>query len=232
VERDRLLGAYARLRGIKNVLYSSDSNIVAVSAAADFDRIVGQLQGYDVPDAASFLLTQDAYRYSREYADREAVRNKVEQLLSYLEFSYHLGEEIIEIGSIYNSIDDEELKSRCSDLLSAPGNFDRVINQATQVLEQRIKTISRDDAGLVGASLINTYIKSDPSVTVIELSADASEQEGFANLFRGIMGAFRNPSHHRFIEGIDREHALQICAFIDNLLQVLRTAKVHQDRRK
>lgn len=37
-------------------------------------------------------------------------------------------------------IKDQILNRRCSDLLNAPGSFDRVINQATQVLEDRLRT--------------------------------------------------------------------------------------------
>jgi len=36
-------------------------------------------------------------------------------------------------------IKDAELKSRCSDLLSAPGAYDRVIREATTILENRIR---------------------------------------------------------------------------------------------
>jgi hypothetical protein len=53
----------------------------------------------------------------------------------------------------------------------------------------------------------------------------AAEQEGYVNIFKGLVSAFRNQSHHRFLENVTREQALQICAFIDNMLDVLASAK-------
>jgi hypothetical protein len=109
-------------------------------------------------------------------------------------------------------------------LLSAPSNFDRVINQATQVLEDRLRAVTHDKDGVNGATLVNKYVKSDPTKSPLVISSDNGEQEVYANLLRGMMGAFRNPSHHKFVEHITREKALQVCAFIDNLLQVLKDA--------
>lgn len=232
MDREALRGAYARLRGIKNVLYQSQSNAVVRSIAVDFNKLVASLQSIVGNEVADFQLSERVLsEYDRELVEREELLNKNEQLISYLEYVFHVNENIVEIGSIYNSIRDEELKSRCSDLLSAPGNFDRVINQATQVLETRLKKLAQDKEGLTGTALVNTYVKADPIKSVVELSSDKGEQEGYANLLRGMMGAFRNPSHHKFLEHIDREHALQICAFIDNLLLVLGQAKVDLSRK-
>lgn len=36
-------------------------------------------------------------------------------------------------------IHDAELRQRCADLLGAPGNYDRVVREATTVLEDRIR---------------------------------------------------------------------------------------------
>lgn len=233
MNREVLSSAYARLRGIRNVLYQSRSGAVVRSIGYDLNKIVTSLQNIIGEDAADFQLsTRVLTQYkSSELVDREEALNKTEQLISYLEYKFHINENIIEIGSIYNSIKDEELKSRCADLLSVPGNFDRVINQATQVLEMRLKKLTQDNEGLTGAGLVNAYIRADPAKSVVELSSDKGEQEGYANLLRGMMGAFRNPSHHKFLEHIDREHALQICAFIDNLLLVLGQAKIDLNRK-
>ncbi len=42
-------------------------------------------------------------------------------------------------ATFFDSLADTELKQRCSDILKAPAHFDRVVNQATLVLEDRIR---------------------------------------------------------------------------------------------
>ena len=75
-------------------------------------------------------------------------------------------------------------------------------------------------------SLVNTIVKSKLSETLLKFSDTPDEQEGYANILRGIVGAFRNTSHHGFMENITREQALQVCAFIDNLLTAIELAEV------
>lgn len=163
---------------------------------------------------------------NREFCSGEEIANKLNQLVSYLEYTQHVGSEIIEIGSIYNSIQDEQLKARCADLLSAPGNFDRVINQATLVLEDRIRTKSGSTSGAVGAPLVNEVVKADPSKSKLKISDDKNEQEGYASILRGVVGAYRNPTHHQLLDHITREEALKVCAFIDGLLKIVDGATV------
>jgi hypothetical protein len=152
--------------------------------------------------------------------------SRLNQAISLLEYVYHVSEEIIEIGSLYNAIKDEELRNRCADLLSAPGNFDRAINQATQVLETRIRAIASPTSQLVGAALVNEFIKAKPDDSRIIISDDPGEQKGAADLMRGIVGAYRNPSHHFIQYNVTREEALKLCCFIDILISMLARARI------
>jgi uncharacterized protein (TIGR02391 family) len=197
-----------------------DFNVVA----KEVSEIIGEpTSAYELP---RFAFYGDGPHGG--YCVKDEVQNKLNQLVSYLEYTQHMGAEIIQIGSIFNSIQDETLKSRCADLLSAPGNFDRVINQATQVLEDRIRTKAGPaGANLVGAPLVNQVVKSDPRSTVLKFSDDKNEQEGYANILRGIVGAYRNPTHHHVLDHIAREDALKVCAFIDGLLKVVDGATVN-----
>ena len=70
--------------------------------------------------------------------------------------------------------------------------------------------------------------RSKMNETVLKLSDDAGEHEGFCHICRGVVGAFRNPTHHRLVENMSREEALKVCAFIDNLLLVIDRAEVSQ----
>ena len=103
-----------------------------------------------------------------------------------------------------------------------------MINQATQVLEDRIRTKAGSSAAnLVGAALVNHSIKGDPHSTILKFSDDRNEQDGYANILRGIVGAYRNPTHHHVLDHITREDALKVCAFIDGLLKVVDGATVN-----
>lgn len=159
------------------------------------------------------------------YAD---VHSRVRQLRRVLEFGYNVVDEIVEVGSLFNAIKDEQLRQRCAELLTAKSDFDRVINQATLVLEDRIRRKSGAERNLVGRSLVNEVIKSRPAESTIVFSDDQGEQEGYANIIRGIMQALRNETHHHIVDKFTREDALSICGFIDHILRLLDEATVRK----
>lgn len=127
-------------------------------------------------------------------------------------------------------IHDTQLRARVMDLLKARGNFDRVFREATTVLDHKIKSLS----GLKGtpSHVIPKAINQEPNKTVLEISNDPSQQEGFFNIFRGIFLAFRNATHHELTDKFTREDALKFCGFVDLLLLALSQATVHRDRVK
>jgi Protein of unknown function (Hypoth_ymh) len=204
------------------------SNYLEKSFGDDYTSILADLRGNTNDKFDGFDLPPDCYRDfggSLEIT-RDVLNSKIHQLTRYLELVHFASSKTVEIGSVYNLIQDQELKSRCSDLLSAPNHFDRVINQATQVLEERIRLCCPDLKTDFGATLIGKAVNPEPSKSRIVFSDTASEQEGYAALTKGLILAFRNPSHHRFLELVSREQALQICAFIDNVLAALKLADI------
>jgi len=118
-------------------------------------------------------------------------------------------------------IHDQELKDRCADLFLASSKFDRSINQATLVLEDRIRKKSQPPGRLAGADLVNYAFKGDLSKTILKVSNNPDEQVGFAHILRGIMLTFRNKTHHYVTDKFTRKEALQICGFIDVLLRLV-----------
>lgn len=118
-------------------------------------------------------------------------------------------------------IQDQELKNRCQDLLLAPSSFDRPINQATLVLEDRIRKKAQPSRQLVGVDLVNYAFKGDLSITVLKVSDNPGEQDGFANILRGMALSFRNLTHHHITSTFTREEALRVCGFIDVLLKII-----------
>jgi uncharacterized protein (TIGR02391 family) len=120
---------------------------------------------------------------------------------------------------------DNELRSRCEDLLLASKNFDRAINQATLVLEERIRMKAQPTQKLVGENLVNFAFKEDLMKTVLRVASnDADDQRGFTQILRGAVPAFRNKTHHHVINAFSREDALRVCGFIDVLLRTVDNA--------
>lgn len=119
-------------------------------------------------------------------------------------------------------IQDAELLSRCGDILLANANFDRPVNQATLVLEDRIRTKAQPPRKLVGESLVGYAFNEDPAKTVLNVSSnDADDQRGFTQILRGVVPAFRNRTHHHLTNTFSREEALRVCGFIDVLLRIV-----------
>ncbi len=222
IDREKLQRAYARLKGLQNAIPTIANAPGAL--ARDFNSIaeeIGQALGEDVSPYCMSAPAIFAGGSGTEYCNVTVLRSKAGQLVSYLELGHHIGSQVVEIGSLYNSIQDQELKDRCSDLLSAASNFDRVINQATLVLEDRIRTKASAARSLSGTQLVNAVLKTDLSETVLKVSDDPSEHEGVCHICRGIMLTFRNPTHHHITDKFTREDALKVCAFIDDLLRVI-----------
>ena len=228
VDRTKLKGLYARLKGIERAVGSAlGATVLDPALGQDLNSLVYELGQVLSEDMSNYQVRPEGSIHSGgQFLNKRHVEGKLFQLLSYLEQAYHVGTDIVEIGTLYNSIQDEELKSRCSDLLSAHGHFDRVINQATQVLEVRIRTKSENTENLAGTQLVNAVLKTKISDTVLKVSNNDGEQEGIAHICRGIMGAFRNPAHHEISDNFTREEALKLCAFVDNLLRIIDNATV------
>lgn len=120
---------------------------------------------------------------------------------------------------------DARLKSRCIDLLRRKKHLDRVVREATTVLEDRIRQLADITAPLKPEELINTALNPDPNRAVLVFGSDPSEQQGFHSVCRGIVLAFRHKVHHRLSDEVTRHDALKFCAFVDMLLGLLATTK-------
>lgn len=196
-------------------------------------EVAAILKNLDEGDFQAFLnLRQHLYPSiplaTRKHATEQIdgfVRQKVAEYKRY-DFSYLDREIKNNPEDISNYIHDKELRDRCLDLLEADSKYDRVINQATQVLEDRVRTKAKLTDRLEGVRLINATLNPDPSKTVLKVSNDPDEQQGFCDMCRGIMLAFRNPTHHYLTDKITREEAFKVCAFIDTLLPLIEKSTV------
>lgn len=137
--------------------------------------------------------------------------------------------EPITAAAIRKLFRDDQLYGRCRDLLMAPRHYDRVIREATTVLDDRLKKIT-GIKNLNPEALIGKVLNPNPDKAVVEISTERSEQEGVHSICRGIMLAFRNPAHHSVSDRFTREDALKFCGFIDTVLGLIGDGAVHLER--
>jgi len=122
-------------------------------------------------------------------------------------------------------IKNDQLRDRCLDLLSASGNYDRVITEATKVLEVRIR--EKCPLGLLdqiipiqndryGVQLIQKLFK--PSTPVLCFSDVQSKRVALFHMLLGVFGYLRNPYHHNIDSNTEWSWAWSVVGLIDSLL--------------
>jgi uncharacterized protein (TIGR02391 family) len=126
-------------------------------------------------------------------------------------------------------LEDAELKDRCRDLILAKKHYDRVLREATTVLDDRLKKVS-GIFNLNPSPLVGKALSPDPAKAVIVVSAEKDEQEGFFYICKGVMQAFRNKTHHNLSGAFTQADAFKFCGFVDTILAVIAEGKVHPER--
>ena len=126
-------------------------------------------------------------------------------------------------------LQDAELRDRCRDLLLAKRHYDRVVREATTVLDNRLKNVS-GITNMNPSALVGKTLAPDPTKAVIVVSAEKDEQEGFFYVCKGVMQMFRNKAHHTLSNVFTQADALKFCGFIDTILAVIAKGEVHLER--
>lgn len=132
-------------------------------------------------------------------------------------------------------INDNELRQRCSDLLSAPGNYDRVIREATTVLENRMRTKCPHDllsqmipnsADQTGEKLVNKLFA--PDKPVLSISGERTKRIAFYRILLGTVSYLRNPSHHHLDDNVEWSWAWSTIGLIDRLLSDINSCVIQR----
>jgi hypothetical protein len=210
---------------------------VSVEVVQDFNAIMDSVSSTD-PEFDRLKLSMNTSEQlraglstltgNREVFPRDLFSARVGQAIAVLE-ALAAGELAISDRNVPSLpfVEDDELRSRAVSLLDREEeHFDRVVNQATQVLEVRIRTIARYQGKETGPGLVSKVLNNDPTLALLRVSDDPAEQQGFANLCRGVMEFLRNSSHHTF-KVTSRDDAAKVCVMVDYLLGVLAASKLH-----
>ncbi len=133
------------------------------------------------------------------------------------------------------TISDSMLRDRCYDLLSAPGNYDRVIREATTVLEDRIRNkcpyniLSRFIPHVADQTGENLIIKLfNPDNPILSISSERPKRLAFQRILLGVFSYLRNPYHHKLDPRTEWSWAWSTVALIDRLLAEIEGCVVTQ----
>jgi hypothetical protein len=130
--------------------------------------------------------------------------------------------------AIDHLITDGELKRRCADLLKGRGPYDRVIREATTVLDHRLKQWGAITGYMKPVDVVGKVLNPDPQKALLKFSDEKAEQQGMFNICSGLALAFRGPTHHSLSDEFIRADSLKFCGFIDMLLVLLSQAQRQQ----
>jgi uncharacterized protein (TIGR02391 family) len=174
-----------------------------------YQRKLDTTKQTEVRDALPAIFARSGRLFKKNKIDKDRVRSTVSKRVS------------LKLAIEY-LVQDQELRNRCEDILLASSSFDRPINQATLVLEDRIRKKAQPARNLVGENLVNYAFNEELSKTLLRVASnDPDDQRGFTQILRGIVPAFRNKTHHHIVNNFSREEAMRVCSFIDVLLRVV-----------
>lgn len=95
--------------------------------------------------------------------------------------------------------------------------------QAFRLVEEKVRVRAGASDNDIGVVLISKAM--NPNAPQIKFSDIAAEQEGYHSLFRGAIGAFKNPGSHRTVGHSDAKRVVELLAFSSLLLKLLDDAQ-------
>lgn len=184
--------------------------------------------------ALSYVLTGNIRIQTREFVEAN-VESVLNQAIGNIEHG------TIPSGKLEPilPIKDETLRRRCLDLLNAPGSFDRVINQATQVLEERLRSklpfgelceLIPEAKNQIGETLAHRLL-APPNPPII-VSDKPEERSAFHKMVVGIISYLRNPSHHSLNEDTEWALAWSVVGIVDSFLSELDNSYISGEKPK
>lgn len=124
--------------------------------------------------------------------------------------------------ALWIDIEDDVLRSRCKALLADTDHYDRVVREASVILESRVRAAARLDKTTIGVDLMAQAFRPDGGR--LHLSDVRSEQLGAMEMFKGLMGFFRNDAGHHVVESWTLDDAVRFVGCVDLLLKLVARA--------
>jgi hypothetical protein len=97
----------------------------------NYHKVLGSITKETDLDYCLYSLDSSTFNYYQDHGmiPSALLAAKVEPLLAASEMKYGLSDKIVQLGSIFQAIKDDELRNRCADILTAVSHFDRVITK-------------------------------------------------------------------------------------------------------
>jgi uncharacterized protein (TIGR02391 family) len=115
------------------------------------------------------------------------------------------------------------IAKRCNQLYRLK-HYDEAVFNAFKCVEEDIRNRAGAAPEDVGVALVSKAM--NPKAPILVFSGVTAEQEAFHSLFRGAIGAFKNPHSHRFIELADSNDALRLLQFASLLMSLLARSNI------
>jgi uncharacterized protein (TIGR02391 family) len=109
-----------------------------------------------------------------------------------------------------------KIADRCQALFAAR-EYDSAVLAAFTAVEEAVRERAGAPATEVGVTLMANAM--NPKSPRLRFSNIPAEQEGYLALFRGAIGAFKNPLSHRFVGHADPVRVLELLAFASLLMR-------------
>lgn len=100
-----------------------------------------------------------------------------------------------------------------------PDHFEGAIFKAFKAVEIAVREAGGLGNDKIGIPLMNTAF--GPGGKLRDPDSEGGEAEAVRNLFSGAMGAFKNPTSHRFVNERDVEQVMRMLAFASLLLEIV-----------
>jgi uncharacterized protein (TIGR02391 family) len=112
----------------------------------------------------------------------------------------------------------QEIAAKCQPLF-AVGAYDAAVFEAFRTVEDAVRERTRSLATDIGVTLMSKVM--NPKAPLLRFSDIVAEQEGYHSLFRGAIGAFKNPVSHRTVGHSDAMRVMELLNFASLLLRLL-----------
>ena len=101
------------------------------------------------------------------------------------------------------------------------GEYELAVFAAMKSVEVPVRQMANLPDGLVGTKLMQVAFGPSEPGPLVDGEAEAGEQVATMELFKGAMGAFKNPSSHRPVDYANATEAAEIVLLADLLMRIL-----------